>query len=203
MTSAIWAGLGLAALLWPSRIAGPFDGAPLDFTVEAIAALAAVFAVWLHPRILRATGPRAIIVLLLAWQALVANSVSMDGWCLRFVSPVPLFRATGRVPHSWDVRADWRNSEPRCSAIMRRGYTVLEEFPVWFYNLPPVHEGSPAQKEDRPPFVTLELNASGYIDAPADGTLRVAVDDDVRIALRIDDRLIEHEAAIAGIAVPA
>ena len=117
MVNAIWAGLGLAALLWPSRLAGPFDGAPLEFPFEAIAAVAAAFAVWLNPRILRSALTRALIVALLAWQALLAGSTSMDGWCLRFMSPVALFRATGYVPHSWDVRADWREPIPECSAI--------------------------------------------------------------------------------------
>jgi hypothetical protein len=120
MINAIWAGLGLAALLWPSRLAGPFDGAPLDFRFEAIAAVAAVAAVWLHPRILRARLPRLLIVALLAWQALLTGSASMDGWCLRFMSPVALYRATGYVPHSWDVRADWRTPVPEWSAKMRR-----------------------------------------------------------------------------------
>lgn len=203
MANAIWAGLGLIALLWPSHLAGPIDGAPLDFTVEAIAAAIAVFAVWLRPRVLHDAVPRLVIAGLLGWSAFTSATTSMDGWCLRFVSPVPLFRATGRVPHSWDVRADWRNAEPTCSAIMRRGYTVLEEFPVWFYNLPPVDEGSPAQKEDRPPFVTLELNADGYIDAPAEGTLRFEVARDVRIRLQIDGQSIEHDQAVAGVTVAA
>ena len=41
MANAIWAGLGLIALLWPSHLAGPIDGAPLDFTFEAVATAAA------------------------------------------------------------------------------------------------------------------------------------------------------------------
>ena len=203
MANAIWAGLGLIALLWPSHLGGPFDGAPLDLSFEAIAVAAAIFSVWLRPRVLHDTVPRLLIVALLGWNAFTSVSTSMDGWCLRFVSPVPLFRETGRVPHSWDVRADWRNREPSCSAIMRRGYTVLEEFPVWFYNLPPVHEGSPARKEDRPPFVKLELNATGYFDAPAEGRLKFAVDSDLRIRLRIDDQVIDHDQLVAGVTVPA
>ena len=123
----------------------------------------------------------------------------MDGWCLRFMSPVALFRSTGYVPHSWDVRADWRTPVPVCSAIMRRSYTVLEEFPVWFYNLPPVLEGFPAEASDRPPLVRLRLNASGYLDVPQEGTLRLAVDEDVRLRLRVDDREFTHEQAVAGV----
>jgi hypothetical protein len=203
MANAIWAGLGLAALLWPSRLAGPFDGAPLDFTFEALAAVAAVFAVWLHPRLLCAALTRTIIVALLAWQALISSTASMDGWCLRFMSPVALFRATAYVPHSWDVRADWQAPVPECSAIMRRSYNALEEFPVWFYNLPPVHEGTPAQASDRPPMVRLRMNARGYIDVRQEGILQFAVDEDVRLRLRVDDRDFTHEQAVAGIRLPA
>ena len=86
---------------------------------------------------------------------------------------------------------------------MRRSYATLEEFPVWFYNLPPVHEGTPAHKTDRPPLVRLALDASGYLDAPEDGTLQFGVGDDVRIRLRVDDRDYTHEQAVAGVRVPA
>ena len=156
MTNAIWAGLGLAALLWPSRTRRSASTAPLSISPSKPSPrLPRCSRSGFTPASCARPAPRAIIVLLLAWQALVANSVSMDGWCLRFVSPVPLFRATGYVPHSWDVRADWRTPVPECSAIMRRCYTVLEEFPVWFYNLPPVLEGFPAEESDRPPLVRL------------------------------------------------
>lgn len=203
MGNAIWAALGLLALLWPSRLAGPFDGAPLDFTFESIAVAATVFAVWLRPRLLRATTPRALIAGLLAWQALVAGTASMDGWCLTFVSPVPLFRATGQVPHSWDVRADWRTTPPQCSAIMRRSYTTLDEFPVWFYNLPPVFDGQPAEESDRPPKVRLALDAHGYVDAARAGTLRFEAGPDVQLRVRVDDRELTADEARAGVMIPA
>lgn len=201
MSNAIWAGAALIALLWPSRLGGPFDGAPLDHPFEAIAVAAAIFAVWLRPRLLTAAIPRALIVALIGWNVFASATVSMDGFCLRFVSPEPLYLATGQVPHSWDVRADWRTTPPQCSAIMRRGYDELEEFPVWFYNLPPVFYGQPAQKEDRPPFVTLALSSSGYITVHDRGTLRIHAGDDVRVRLRIDDREFDHAAAVTGVSV--
>ena len=74
MANAIWAGLGLIALLWPSHLAGPIDGAPLDSTFEAIAAAAAVFAVWLRPRVLHASVPRLVIVALLGWNAFASTT---------------------------------------------------------------------------------------------------------------------------------
>lgn len=203
MATAIWAGLALVALLWPSPLAGPYDGAPLDFALEASMAAAIVFAVWLRPQLIGARFSKALIVALLGWNLVASATASMDGWCLQFVSPIPLFRDTGRVPHSWDMRADWRTPSPRCSAILRRDYNTLEEFPVWFYNLPPVDEGSPAQKSDRPPLVTLGFNAGGYVDAPAAGTLRFETGEDVRLRLRVDDRDYSFAQAIAGVAVPA
>jgi hypothetical protein len=201
MANAIWAGLGLIALLWPSHLAGPFDGAPFDFTAEAIAVTAIAFAIWLRPRVLRDTVPRVVIAALLGWNALTTVTTSMDGWCLRFVSPVPLYRETGGVPHSWDIRADWRTTPPQCSAIMRRGYTVLEEFPAWFYNLPPVDTRQPAEKTDRPPLVSLHLDLAGHFVAPANGTFRIGAGEDVRVGVRIDDHEFTHEQSVAGIAV--
>lgn len=201
MSNAIWAGAALIALLWPSRLGGPFDGAPLDQSFEAIAVAAAIFAAWLRPRLLTDAIPRALIVALIGWNVLTTATVSMDGFCLRFVSPVPLYLATGQVPHSWDVRADWRTTPPQCSAIMRRGYEELEQFPVWFYNLPPVFYGQPAQKEDRPPFVKLALSASGYINVHDTGTLRISAGDDVRVRLRVDDQEFDHAAAQSGVSV--
>ena len=152
MANAIWAGLGLIALLWPSRLAGPFDGAPLDFTFEAIAAAVAGVrgrgcgrascatpaAAAGHRRAARRgrrSPPRPP-----RWTAGACDSCRR---CRCFARPGACRTAgtcapTGATPM------------PRCSAIMRRGYTVLEEFPVWFYNLPPVHEGSPAQKVRSP-----------------------------------------------------
>jgi hypothetical protein len=201
MSHAILAGAAVVALLWPSRLGGLFDGAPLDSPFEAIAVAAAVFAVWLRPRLLRDAVPRALIVALLGWNVFTTATTSMDGWCLRFVTPGPLYRATGQVPHSWDVRADWRTNSPMCSAIMRRGYDSLDEFPVWFYNLPPADEGMPAGADTRPPLVRLSLSASGFINAPERGTLRIEAGDDVRTRLRIGDREYGHDSAIAGVSL--
>ncbi|HWI19726.1 MAG TPA: hypothetical protein VNT81_18365, partial [Vicinamibacterales bacterium] len=159
------------------------------------------FAVWLRPRVLRDAVPRALIVALLGWNVFTTATTSMDGWCLRFVTPGQLYRATGQVPHSWDVRADWRTSPPMCSAIMRRSYDALDEFPIWFYNLPPADEGMPAGADTRPPLVRLSLSATGYINATERGTLRIEAGEDIRTRLRIDDREYDHASAIAGVSL--
>ena len=124
-----------------------------------------------------------------------------DGWCIRFTSPVPLYRATGQVPHSWDVRADWRSPVPRCSAVMSRGYHALESFPVWFYNLPPVHPGSPASPSDRPPNVTLALDLDGFLQVDRTGVFQVGYSEHVRPTATIDDAPISADALAAGVEV--
>ena len=91
---------------------------------------------------------RALIVALLLFKALLPATAVADGWCVRFTSPVPLFVDNVTTPHAWDVRADWRSGTPQCSAIMTRGYASTEEFPVWFYNLPPANWEQPAEPHE-------------------------------------------------------
>ena len=174
MKTALWAGLLGVAVLWPARLAGPLDGAPLDTAAEAIlVGVVLAFLVWTVPHVLHTRGFRAITVALLVWKAVTAATLAQDGWCLRFESPVPLYRDMGGIPHSWDVRADWRSPVPRCSAIMTRGYDRLESFPAWFYNLPPVLIGQPAEDSDRPPLVKLRLDLDGFLHAAEPGTLQL------------------------------
>ena len=61
------------------------------------------------------------------------------------------------MPHSWDVRADWRSAVPQCSAVMTESYTVLERFPAWFFNLAPADPLRQATPADRPPNVTTAV----------------------------------------------
>ena len=164
MKTALWAGILGAAVLWPARLAGPLDGAPLDTAAEAIlVGVVLTVLLWANPHVLRLRAFRAITLALLVWKAVTAATLAQDGWCLRFESPVPLYRDMGGIPHSWDVRADWRAPVPRCSAIMTRGYDRFESFPAWFYNLPPVAIGEPATPADRPPVVNLRLTLNGFL----------------------------------------
>ena len=203
MTTWLWAIAGAIALLWPARLAGPFDGAPLDQAAEAalIGGALAVLA-WAFPFIFKKRLVRSAIVVLLAWKALTAATVTQDGWCLTFTSPVPIYRATGKVPHSWDVRADWLADYPRCSAIMTSGFDVLERFPVWFYNLPPANDTQPAEKTDRPPNVALRLDLDGYLQNDAAGVFQVLVGDDVEASVSIDGVVQPAQATGAGVTVP-
>jgi hypothetical protein len=201
MTTALWAALAAIALLWPARLAGPFDGAPLDAALEASFLAIAVAVAWMCPAVLRHRLVRGAVVGMLLWKAGTAATLVQDGWCLRFTSPVALTQATGQIPHSWDIRADWRSPVPRCSAVMSHGYSDTEFFPAWFYNLPPADPGEPARPSDRPPNVTLRLDLEGSLHADAAGVLQVAHSPQVRPSAIIDGVPISAESLAAGVAV--
>lgn len=187
-------------MLWPSRLAGPLDGAPLDTRADAILiglVLPALFV--LDRRILSRAPTRVLIVALLMWKAALAASTAQDGWCVRFESPVPLFVEQERVPHAWDVRADWRSHPPRCSAVMTRGYHSILEFPVWFYNLPPATWLQPAKETERPPYVTLGIDVSGVLSVSESGVFSAETGDGVRISATIDGRSIDGAALSTGV----
>ena len=195
MKTASWAVALIVAALWPARLAGPLDGAPLDSALEAVVlGLALPAVIWFHPDFLRTTPARVLIVALLAWKSLTAVATVQDGWCVRFTSPVPLFLEDTRVPHSWDVRADWRSAVPTCSAVMTHGYADIEHFPAWFYNLPPPLLDEPARATDRPPHTTTRLDVTGYLAVDDAGQLTVAVDEGVRLRASIDGAPVDDTA---------
>jgi hypothetical protein len=192
------------SVLWPSRLSGPLDGAPLDTLSDAlIIGLALPVLLAIDRRIVRLTPVRALVVALLVWKAFLAVTAVPDGWCVRFTSPVPLFVDDVRVPHSWDVRADWRATTPRCSAVMTRSYRSIAEFPVWFYNLPPATWFQPAQETERPPHVTLAIDVTGSLNARANGTFRVDTGEGVTLLATVDGVAVPRETLAAGLALPA
>lgn len=177
----------LIAVLWPARLAGPLDGAPLDSAVEAVVlGLALPALIWFHPPFLRTRVVRVLVVALLVWKALTHAAVTQDGWCVRFALPHPIFVDDTRVPHSWDMRADWRAAVPACSAVMTRDYPLIERFPAWFYNLPPANLEQPSQITERPPYLTTQLDVTGYLHVEERGRLSIAIDDGVQLAATID-----------------
>lgn len=181
----LWGIAAIAALLWPGHLAGPLDGAPLDRYTEAILiGLAVPVLWWLHPAFLEHRIARGLIVALLAAKA-ASLPLAQDGWCVQFDTPRPLVAdSTGRI-HTWDVRADWRSADPRCSAIITRPYREYREFPAWFFNLPPVDKNLP-QLEDRPPFAEFDMTVSGYLHAEARGELIIETGDTMSSSLVID-----------------
>ena len=128
--------LALAALLWPDRLAGPFDGIPLDRQLEAVAIGLVLPALWwFDPAFLRRRLAHVLIVLLCIWKLFSSAALAQDGWCVRFDPARPYVQEQTGAPHAWDLRADWRVPDPSCSAIMTRGYGELAQFPAWFFNL--------------------------------------------------------------------
>src|SRR4030095_9410683 len=161
--TAIWGSLAAVALLWPDRIAGPFDGVPLDRPLEAIL-IGALFPLllWYGPRFLRTRLAHLCITLLLAWRITAALLLAQPGWCVRFEPARPYVNEQAGAPHAWDIRADWRALKPVCSAIMTRAYRSLEEFPAWFFNLPPPDDGW-AGPLDRPPRAPPRMTPRRFI----------------------------------------
>ena len=201
MQTALWAVVAAAALLWPARLAGPLDGVPLDSPLEAlIIGGAAPWLILSHGHVLRASSTRVLTVALLAWKAFTAVSVTPDGWCVRFETAQPLYRDMGLVPHAWDVRADWRAPDPRCSAVMTRSYASIEQFPVWFFNLPPA-DHQPAQPSDRPPEARISMRTSGTLNTVETGRLHVAVGVDMRARVLVDGTDRSTEAMAEGIPI--
>jgi hypothetical protein len=200
----LWSVLLAAAVLWPSRLSGPMDGAPLDAAADAILiGLVLPTLIAIDRRILGQLAVRILIVTLLVWKASTAAALTQDGWCLRFTSPVPLFVNGEHVPHAWDVRADWRSDVPRCSAIMTRGYASIDRFPVWFYNLPPANWLQPAKETERPPHVSVAIDVTGSLGAETAGVFGVATGDDVSISAVIGGEAYDQAALAAGVALTA
>ena len=183
-------------MLWPARISGPLDGMPLDRAAEAVA-IGLLFPLlwWFHPRFLATRLARACVVALLAWKALTSALLVPDGWCVRVIPSRPYVKDATGMPHSWDVRADWRSRDPSCSAIMTRSYRDLHEFPVWFFNLPPPDDNRPV-KEDAPPAARVRLIVQGFFDARRGNVLRVATGPDVTAVLRVDGSIATSEAPL-------
>ena len=196
MTTFIWAALAAVALLWPAALAGPLDGIPLDTGLDAVLlGVVAAALIVLQPSVLRRLLVRAIIVSLILWKAATGAILEQDGWCVRFRSEIPVYRDGLQVPHSWDVRADWRVDPPRCSAVMTQGYPVIERFPAWFYNLPPVDQGANLAAEFRPPNVTLQLHVDGFLHADEPGLFQVSMLEDVHAIVRVDGVAVADPAA--------
>src|SRR5262245_18517866 len=181
-----WGLLAAAALLWPDRLASSFDGIPLDGAAEAIVIGVAVpTLLCVHPAFVRTRFARIAIVSLLAWKAFGSAALVQEGWCVRVQPERPYARDQTGAPHAWDVRADWRSPDPRCSAIMTRAYTRLEEFPVWFFNLPPATD-RPIEPEDRPPAAATTMTVMGFMRAGETGILGVDHSDAVAVTMSVD-----------------
>jgi hypothetical protein len=193
----LWGLLAAAALLWPDRISGPFDGVPLDRVAEAVLVGGVLPTLWcLHPRFLRSSRARACILVLVTWRIASALLFVQDGWCVRFQPTRPFAKDAGRVPHAWDMRADWRTFEPACSAIMTRPYRDLPDFPAWFFNMPPDSQSWPIPA-DRPPGATVGLSVHGFLSAREAGVLQIDTGPDIAATISVDGVALAGPSPIA------
>lgn len=181
----MWRVVTLVALLWPSRLSGVLDGAPLDTPAEALLfGLVVPALLWLHPAFLRRVTVRATIVAILLIKVVSAVSTQYHGWCLTFDPPRPMVRdSTGR-PHSWDLRADWLSDDPRCSAIMTRSYRDSLELPVWFFNLPPPDEAV-TRDGFHPGEIPIRAGVAGHLTVRRPGTFDLFSTAPMALALRV------------------
>ena len=172
--AAAWCAFALLVLVWPARIAGPLDGAPLDGGVEAIAVgLIVPVLCWFYSGFFRGHLAK-ILVVTIAVLRIADAQFTQGGLCVRFDPERQIVRdQTGR-PHSWDVRADWRSPDPQCSAVMTGPWTTFKRFPVWFFNLAPPDNNLPTP-DDRPPYTRLKMTVVGYLDATEPGSLDLQV----------------------------
>src|SRR5262245_55027291 len=183
----VWGLLASIALLWPDHLAGPFDGVPLDRQLEAVAVGLVLPALWwFDSAFLRRRLPRVVIVLLCGWKLFSSTMLVQDGWCVRFDPARPYVWEQTGAPHAWDLRADWRAPDPRCSAIMTRGYGELGEFPAWFFNLPPPTESWP-EPPARPPAAVVGMTVRGFFRAPRAGVLGFDTGPDGVVTVAIDN----------------
>lgn len=184
MTAALaWGVVALLAVVWPSRIIGPLDGAPLDTAAEVIL-VGVVFPIaWmLYPRVFNATTPRVLTGLLAAWKLATWLLLTQQGLCATFAI------ATGLPDHqvlrrSWDFRTPVHEGLPQCSAVLARSLHAREEFPAWFVNLPlgddhDLSTGTPRRVE-LTPGSDVRLHVVGYV--ASDSNIR-EVDQSVSLA---------------------
>lgn len=178
--------LAAIALLWPGHLSGPLDGIPLDRAAEAIL-IGVLFPAlcWFNPSFLARPGARVLIVSLLAWKAFTSVMLVQDGWCVTLIPSHPYVTNQTGLPHSWDIRADWRSPTPACSAVMTRSYSEMEQFPVWFFNLS-ASDGELPAAEDVPPGAVTRMTISGTLTATMPGVLRILTSPTVTATVRID-----------------
>jgi hypothetical protein len=183
--------MAVAALIWPSRLSGMLDGAPLDTLPEVLLlGLIAPALACLHPVFLHRFAVRAVVVAILAMKIGAALVLQQQGWCVAFTPAKPMVRESTGKPHSWDIRADWLADDPTCSAVMTRSFRDTFALPVWFFNLPPPddapHRGGYGAGE-----IPVRVDVFGFIDVGAEGALDIVSGPGMDASLRVDGARVD------------
>ena len=187
----MWRVLAVVAVIWPSRLSGTFDGAPLDTLVDVLLpGLVAPVLVWLHPAFLRSVAARVVVVAILGLKIAAALTLQQQGWCLTFTPAKPMVRDSIGKPHSWDIRADWLADDPVCSAVMSRSYRDTFALPVWFFNLPPPDD-APHRAGYGAGEIPVRVDLVGFIDVRDEGVLDIATGPEMSASLHIDGRRVD------------
>lgn len=174
--------LALVALWWPARLSGIFDGAPFDSGPDAVVlGLLLPVLLWLTPAIGGDRRTRTVVIALLAWKFFSSAALVQDGFCVRVTAP-------GRqgVVKNWDVRTDWRNSDPQCSAVVDRPLLEERALPIW---LPFSFPEAPSSPE------IARLQFSGTVTTNQPGVIRLWTAPTVDAQLTVDGRATSVDAA--------
>jgi hypothetical protein len=181
----LWAGVLVAAVLWPSRTLTWSSGAPLDGRAEAVViGLVLPALCWLHARFLDRRRVRAIILVLFVLRVGESMVLTQHGLCARFTTPaapapyrttvltIPVEEPAGLL-RSWDVRAGLRDEAPSCTAIVDRPYGSVSAFPAWFLNITDAASGG--QRD-------LRMDVNGYVRVNESGRLLIDLDRDMAVS---------------------
>ena len=202
----VWFVLSAVGLLWPSRILGPLDGAPLAGALEPVCfGLLFPFLSIARPSVFKQPRTRAVVLTLLLWKLVAPLLFTQQGWTGTFwlstsavrVGATTLERQNafgGPLPRapwirsqpptwptdpqlSWDVRAWSSGTTPRVSAIVDRPYPTMTSFPAWFLNL---------LDDGRPPGPPFTFDVDGYLSVDDPGTLSFERTDGDDVDITID-----------------
>ena len=193
MAIAMWSALMVVALAWPGRALGMLDGVPLNGVAEATLIGLVVPALWWFDRRFLDTGwARALVVAVLVVKA-AGLALVPQGLCAHFSTSAPFSGEIATIGidepsgalRSWDVRADWRGAQPRCTAIVDRSYRVAGQFPAWWVNLVDfIHPGRH----------NLALDLSGDIRVRERGVFSLAAADDMTLKGTIGEQQVSAAA---------
>ena len=197
-----WPLLLLVALAWPSRALGPLDGLPLNGRAEALLfGIVVPSLLWFDRRSLQRASIRVAIVALLAVK-LAGLALTPQGLCARFSTTAPLLGETHTIPidepegwlRSWDVRANWRDRTPACTAIVDRSYADARSFPAWFVNV---------LDSIRPGRGDLALDLNGSMHVSGAGVFTLPRSEGMQIEGQIGGATIDEEATVISMPLPA